>query len=65
VATPAPIHVRLEIERDGERIAGRLSTAEGLTVPFIGWLGLAAALEQATAPADPSTTAGGRDDRRS
>jgi len=41
------IVVQLEIARDGERIAGTLSTS-GLVLPFNGWLGLAAAIERAT-----------------
>jgi hypothetical protein len=39
--------LRLELEPDAEPIAGRLSGESGPAVAFIGWVGLAAAIEQA------------------
>ena len=40
--------MRLELDDRGDAIRGRLTTESGSTLAFIGWLGLAAAIEQAT-----------------
>ena len=61
--TPSPT-LMLELERaDGDQIVGRLSTTTGTAIAFVGWLGLAGAIETALRegePAsDPETTEGG------
>ena len=54
----------LELERaDADSIAGRISTTNGSAIDFVGWLGLAGAIEAAlrdSEPAnDPASTDGG------
>ena len=54
----------LELEQaDGELIAGRISTSTNAAIAFVGWLGLASAIETALSdgePAnDPASTQGG------
>jgi hypothetical protein len=49
MSSTEPIVLLLEFERTGEQIAGRVCAAAGPPMPFAGWLGLAAAIEQATA----------------
>jgi hypothetical protein len=44
---PTPLVV--ELEHDGEGIAGRVRDASGASLDFTGWLGLAAAIEQLAA----------------
>lgn len=64
MSTPPPT-LMLELERaDGDQIAGRLSTTAGTAIAFVGWLGLAGAIETALReegqPAGaPESTAGG------
>ena len=41
--------LRLEIDFESEPFEGILRGPSGLTVPFRGWLGLAAAIERAAA----------------
>jgi len=55
MSPPEKIVLRLEIDREDERIAGRLSTPSGAAVAFVGWIGLAAAIEQAMAPTGTGT----------
>ena len=40
-----PLTLRLEIDPDGDPISGRISTSQGSSRPFRGWLELAAVLE--------------------
>ncbi|MEJ7875943.1 MAG: hypothetical protein WKF62_04715 [Solirubrobacterales bacterium] len=42
------LSLRLELEAGSEPIRGHLVAADGATEEFIGWLGLAAAIERAT-----------------
>lgn len=50
MADPAPTVLTLEIDdHDAEHITGTLTPAAGPPLPFTGWLGLAAAIERATA----------------
>jgi hypothetical protein len=61
MAEPTHVTLRLELEADAEPIAGRLSAESGLAVAFIGWVGLAAAIEQAIGlgrSADPAADEG-------
>lgn len=44
-----PLILRLELDGWGEAIRGRLTADSDWTMAFVGWLGLAAAIEQATA----------------
>jgi hypothetical protein len=44
----------LEIETESDPIAGRLSEGGGPGEEFVGWLGLARALELALEPAEPA-----------
>jgi hypothetical protein len=44
-----PLHLHLEVERDGDPIEGRLIDQNGNSVSFAGWLELIAALEAARA----------------
>jgi hypothetical protein len=48
--TTTPTTLTLRLDRI-EPITGTVSTEDGASLPFMGWLELAAALEQATAPA--------------
>jgi hypothetical protein len=48
---PSPTHLRVELEHDGEAIAGRVSDAHGASLEFSGWVGLAAAIERLAAGA--------------
>ena len=45
MAADAPIVLRLELDGWGEAIRGRLTADSGWVMPFVGWLGLAAAIE--------------------
>ena len=46
----------LELERaDGELIAGRISTNTKTAIAFVGWLGLAGAIETALRDCDPAS----------
>ena len=47
MAADASIVLRLELAGTPESIHGRLSTGSDWSMPFAGWLGLAAAIEQA------------------
>jgi hypothetical protein len=40
------LHVRLDLRLDLQPIAGTLRTEQGVDEPFVGWLGLAGALER-------------------
>ncbi|HEY5317833.1 MAG TPA: hypothetical protein VIJ20_07625 [Solirubrobacteraceae bacterium] len=42
---PRPIRIRLEIEPAGESLLGRATDDAGTTREFMGWLGLAAAID--------------------
>jgi hypothetical protein len=44
----APFVLRLELDAAGDAIQGRLTAESGWAMPFVGWLGLAAAIELAT-----------------
>ena len=44
----APLVLRLELDAAGEAIQGRVTAESGWAMPFVGWLGLAAAIELAT-----------------
>ena len=46
-----PARLVVELEHDGDGIAGRVRDAAGAFVDFTGWLGLAAAIEQLAAEA--------------
>jgi hypothetical protein len=46
--------VTLEIDTDSDPIAGRLSEGGAPDRPFVGWLGLARALELALEPCEPA-----------
>jgi hypothetical protein len=46
---PTPTRLVVELEHDGEGIAGRVTDGAGGSVPFSGWLGLAAAIERLAA----------------
>lgn len=48
MAGDTPLVLRLELDDAGEAIRGRVSTASGWDMPFVGWVGLAAAIELAT-----------------
>ena len=48
----------LEIDSDSDPIAGRLSEGGARGQPFVGWLGLARALEHVLEPAEPASGAG-------
>ncbi len=48
MAGEAPFVLWLELDAAGEAIEGRVTTESGWTMPFVGWLGLAAAIEVAT-----------------
>jgi hypothetical protein len=50
--------LRLEIETDRDPIAGRLSEGGARGREFVGWLGLARALELALQRAEPAPGAG-------
>jgi hypothetical protein len=51
----APTRVlTLEIDTDSDPIAGRLSEGEAPSRQFVGWLGLARALELALEPGEPA-----------
>lgn len=54
------IILELELDGPGDAICGRLSHGSGWDMPFVGWLGLAAAIEQAmTAGLDTARKMGG------
>ena len=44
--TAAPIDVWLELDLDAQPIEGTLGRRDGPRRPFVGWLGLTAALEE-------------------
>jgi hypothetical protein len=46
--TPTTLTLKLDLL---DPIKGTVTTEDGASLPFLGWLELAAALEQATAPA--------------
>jgi hypothetical protein len=48
----------LEIDADSDPIVGRLSERGAPGQPFVGWLGLARALELVLEPAEPAAGAG-------
>ena len=49
MSQPAVV-LRLELDEDGDAIRGRVSSGQrGWTMEFVGWAGLAAAIEQASA----------------
>ena len=48
MAGEAPLVLRLELDAAGEAIQGRVTAESGPAMPFVGWLGLAAAIELAT-----------------
>ena len=48
---PTPARLVVELEHDGDGIAGRVRDATGATLDFAGWMGLAAAIEQLAAAA--------------
>jgi hypothetical protein len=50
------LRFRLELERESDAIAGRLSAEQGNTIVFTGWLELISALEEARARATGSAT---------
>jgi hypothetical protein len=52
MAGDAPLVLRLELDDAGEAIRGRVSSESGSAMPFVGWLGLAVAIEQATSAAN-------------
>ncbi len=48
--TPPPsAHLVVELEHDGDGIAGRVRDPSGAFIDFTGWLGLAAAIERLAA----------------
>ena len=47
---PTPMRLVVELDHDGEGIAGQVRDPTGSSVPFSGWLGLAAAIEQLAPP---------------
>jgi hypothetical protein len=49
VPADAPLVLRLELDGCGDALRGRLATDSGWTMSFVGWVGLAAAIEQAVA----------------
>lgn len=51
MSTGRRVHVRLEIDPASEPITGTLEDALGQVIEFSGWLGFAAAIEQALGPA--------------
>ena len=48
MAGQAPLVLRLELDAAGEAIQGRVTAESGWAMPFVGWLGLSAAIELAT-----------------
>jgi hypothetical protein len=50
---PTPTRITLELELEGDRIAGHVLSGDGSKRPFAGWLGLAAALENVISDARP------------
>ena len=42
---PAPVRVLLELDLEAQPIEGNLGRPGGPSTPFVGWLGLTAALE--------------------
>ena len=56
-SNPPPTLI-LELERaDGELIAGRISTSTRAAIAFVGWLGLAGAIEAALRDGEPANDA--------
>ena len=55
---PMPIILQLELAGRGESIHGRLSDPSGEAIPFMGWLGLAAAIERVAAVASRPVSEG-------
>ncbi len=43
---PTPRRLLVELDHDGHSIAGRVRDPEGGSIDFLGWLGLAAAIEE-------------------
>jgi hypothetical protein len=57
---PTPTRLHVEIDHDGHGIAGQVSSdAAGPAIDFMGWLGLAAAIEELAAAAAQLRTSGG------
>jgi hypothetical protein len=54
------VELRLELDRGIEPIHGRITTEDGATVEFAGWLALAGALQRLSTEERPSDSAGGR-----
>ena len=48
MAGEAPLVLRLKLDATGEAIQDRVTTESGWAMPFVGWLGPAAAIELAT-----------------
>lgn len=46
-----PIHLVIDLDHDGQAIAGRVSEPAGGSIGFSGWLGLAAAIDELAAAA--------------
>ncbi len=46
---PTPTRLVVELEHDGDGIAGRVRDPAGASIDFSGWLGLAAAIEDLAA----------------
>ena len=55
MAGEASIVLRLELDDAGDAIRGRVSVESGWAMPFVGWLGLAVAIERATSASSSET----------
>lgn len=51
----ARISIRLEVDLDAQPIGGMITPAGGQPSPFVGWLGLTAALAELGSREDPPT----------
>ena len=58
-----PLRIELEVEREGDPIAGRLAYEDGESVSFTGWLELMAAIEVALAQGSRTDTLDASDDK--
>lgn len=53
----------LDLDSGSEPIKGRIVVHNGDSVDFVGWLGLASALQRATRPGRPPTSDPSREER--
>lgn len=54
--TTCSLCLSLELQSDGERIAGRLRDSDGNEWPFSSWLGLLTVIERLRVSTPPSST---------